>query len=118
MKRRSFESVAVIAVILAALPSLLAAGEPTTDSIKQADDLFRSGKEQRQLDKEYVRQWLSDQGFTGEGNPPALTEEVRKEAARRYIAAYEVITGRDLEITSEPIGQRIESELRSRGYIA
>ncbi|TFH17530.1 MAG: phosphoribosylaminoimidazolesuccinocarboxamide synthase [Lentisphaerales bacterium] len=82
------------------------------------DDLFRSGKEQRQLDKEYVRQWLSDQGFTGEGNPPALTEEVRKEAARRYIAAYEVITGRDLEITSEPIGQRIESALRSRGYIA
>ena len=44
MKRRSFESVAVIAVILAALPSLLAAGEPTTDSIKQADDLFRSGE--------------------------------------------------------------------------
>lgn len=82
------------------------------------DDLFRSGKEQRQLDKEYVRQWLADQGFSGDGKPPALTDEVRKEAARRYIAAYEVITGRNLEVSSVPIVQRIESALRSHGYIA
>lgn len=56
------------------------------------------------IDKEYVRLWLAEQGYAGEGKPPELPVEVRVEAATRYIAAYEQVTGRafvpDLE---EPI---------------
>lgn len=57
------------------------------------EELFRKGEEQRKLDKEYVRTWLADQGFRGDGDPPALTESVRIEAAKRYIQAFELITG-------------------------
>ena len=58
------------------------------------------------IDKEYVRLWLADQGYRGEGKPPALPDEVRIEAATRYISAFEQVTGRafvpDLE---EPLAR-------------
>ena len=46
------------------------------------------------IDKEYVRLWLAEQGYKGEGRPPELPIEVRVEAATRYIDAFEQITGR------------------------
>lgn len=53
------------------------------------------GEEPRGLDKEYVRRWLvAERGYRGEGSPPELPAEVRVEAARRYIATYELLTGR------------------------
>ena len=61
------------------------------------------GEEPRGLDKEYVRRWLVDQGYRGEGAPPPLADDVRVEAARRYIATYELVTGREFEPdTAEP----------------
>ncbi len=58
------------------------------------------------IDKEYVRLWLAEQGYRGEGAPPALPIEVRVEAATRYIDAFEQVTGRafvpDLE---EPVAR-------------
>ena len=39
--------------------------------------------------------WLSDQGWRGQGAPPPLPDDVRCEAARRYIEAYEQISGSD-----------------------
>lgn len=58
------------------------------------------------IDKEYVRLWLAEQGYKGEGPPPELPIEVRVEAATRYIDAFEQVTGRafvpDLE---EPIAR-------------
>jgi len=49
------------------------------------------------IDKEYVRLWLGEQGYRGEGPPPALPEEVRIEAATRYIDAFEQLSGRDFQ---------------------
>ena len=46
------------------------------------------------IDKEYVRLWLAEQGYKGEGKPPELPIEVRVEAATRYISAFEQVTGR------------------------
>ena len=83
----------------------------TSDSSRywHADDYaerLSAGEEPRGLDKEYVRRWYAAQGYTGEGPPPPLTDEVRIEAAKRYIAAYELLTGNafvaDLE---EPIAR-------------
>jgi phosphoribosylaminoimidazole-succinocarboxamide synthase len=58
------------------------------------------------IDKEYVRLWLAEQGYRGEGPPPELPVEVRVEAATRYIDAFEQVTGRafvpDLE---EPVAR-------------
>ena len=81
------------------------------------ESLFKAGKEQRKIDKEYVREWLVAQGFRGDGEPPVLTEEVRIEAAKRYIQAYETVTGKPFEITGEPVMARIEKALRQSGYL-
>lgn len=66
-----------------------------------------AGQEPRSLDKEYVRRWLAEEaGYRGDGPPPTLPDEVRMEAARRYIANYELITGRTfVPDTAEPTGR-------------
>lgn len=64
------------------------------------------GRDPRALDKEYVRAWLVERGWRGEGSPPTLPVEVRCEAARRYVETYERVTGQrfvpDLE---EPLAR-------------
>jgi phosphoribosylaminoimidazole-succinocarboxamide synthase len=78
------------------------------------DDYEKSLSEQRApaaLDKEYVRLWLGEQGYKGDGPIPALPIEVRCEAARRYIEAYELISGVAFEPDlDEPI-ERIKQNL-------
>jgi phosphoribosylaminoimidazole-succinocarboxamide synthase len=66
-----------------------------------------AGQEPRSLDKEYVRRWLvGEGGWTGDGAPPVLPDEVRIEAAGRYIRNYELVTGQPFAPdTSEPIAR-------------
>lgn len=54
---------------------------------------FAHGEDPESFDKEYVRRWLAERGFTGDGPIPAIPDEVRVEASRRYIEAFERITG-------------------------
>jgi phosphoribosylaminoimidazole-succinocarboxamide synthase len=54
---------------------------------------FGAAKDPESFDKEYVRRWLAEQGFKGDGPIPALPDDVRIEATRRYIQAFEKITG-------------------------
>ena len=56
----------------------------------------RRGEQQRQLSKEFVREWLMDNGFQGkEGqHVPDMTEEVVGQISERYIELFEVVTGR------------------------
>lgn len=59
------------------------------------EERFEKGEEQRQLSKEFVRQWLISNGFMGkEGQKvPEMTPEYCDEVSRRYIELYESITG-------------------------
>jgi phosphoribosylaminoimidazole-succinocarboxamide synthase len=69
---------------------------PDSSRYWYADDYearFARGDEPRGLDKEYVRRTLADAGYKGDGPPPPLADEVRCEAARRYMALAELITG-------------------------
>lgn len=75
-------------------------------------ELFRAGQDQRKLDKEYVREWLAAKGFRGDGEPPALPDEVRIEAAKRYIAAYERITGLEFAPGEAPALPRMRRALK------
>ena len=77
------------------------------------EELFAKGEPQRKLDKEYVREWLAARGFRGEGEPPALPNEVRIEAAKRYITAYELVTGREFQPVEGPIAARVEAALKN-----
>ena len=81
------------------------------------ESLFSAGKDQRKLDKEYVREWFAEKGFRGEGTPPSMPDDVRIEAARRYIEAYETITGEEFKITDEPAISRMEKNLKEKGYL-
>ena len=70
------------------------------------------GSDPKALDKEYVRRWLvSEHGYRGQGAPPTLPDDVRCEAARRYIEAYERVTGLEFEPNVEPPGERIRQNL-------
>ncbi len=80
-------------------------------------ELFERGEEQRKLDKEYVRAWLADQGYVGDGPPPKLTPAVVTEAAKRYAEAYEKITGLKFEPDGENVAQRIIENLKRKGYL-
>jgi phosphoribosylaminoimidazole-succinocarboxamide synthase len=63
------------------------------------------------IDKEYVRLWLGEQGYKGDGTPPELPLEVRVEAATRYIRAFEQVSGRPFEPSLEPPIPRIRRNL-------
>lgn len=64
------------------------------------------GRDPEALDKEYVRRWLGEHGYKGDGPPPTLPDDVRCEAARRYVEAYEQVTGLSFEPdTDEPLAR-------------
>jgi phosphoribosylaminoimidazole-succinocarboxamide synthase len=67
----------------------------------------QDGNEPKSLDKEFVRRWLSGEAkWTGDGPPPKMPDEIRIEAAKRYIASYEKVTGREfVPETSAPVAR-------------
>ena len=71
------------------------------------EELFRTGKDQRALDKEPLREWFAEQGFRGDGVPPPLTDEVRLATASRYISLAEEITQRPFEVTELTARDRV-----------
>lgn len=76
------------------------------------EELFALSKEQRKIDKEYLREWLAERGFKGEGEIPHVPDDVRVETARRYIEAYELITGQSFSaVVGSPV-ERIEESLK------
>lgn len=60
------------------------------DSYQEA---FAAGNDPKSFDKDYVRRWMGAQGFTGDGPIPAIPDDVRVEAAARYIKACDTIRG-------------------------
>ena len=59
------------------------------------EERFERGEEQKQLSKEFVRQWLIKNGFQGRDGEvvPEMTEEYCKSVSDRYIELYETVTG-------------------------
>ncbi|MBD5247562.1 MAG: phosphoribosylaminoimidazolesuccinocarboxamide synthase [Barnesiella sp.] len=75
------------------------------------EERFEKGEPQRQLSKEFVRQWLIDYGFMGkEGQQvPEMTEGFINSVTDRYIELYEHITGKKFVRTPEEhLTERIE----------
>lgn len=69
------------------------------------------GEEQKKIDKEYLREWLAARGFTGEGEVPFVPDDIRAETARRYIEAYELITGQTFEAEVGDVHERLKNNL-------
>ena len=63
------------------------------------EERFAKGEPQRQLSKEFVREWLMANGFSGQAGQqvPEMTDEIVSSISDRYIELYEHITGRRFE---------------------
>lgn len=59
------------------------------------DERLEQGEPQRQLSKEFVREWLMDHGFQGRADDemPDLPDAFRATVAERYVELYETVTG-------------------------
>ncbi|MBT4413933.1 phosphoribosylaminoimidazolesuccinocarboxamide synthase [Polaribacter sp. Hel1_33_49] len=72
------------------------------------------GENQKQLSKEFVRQWLIENGFQGKENQqiPAMSEAKISEISNRYIELYEQITGEKfVKASTEDVLARIEKNI-------
>jgi phosphoribosylaminoimidazole-succinocarboxamide synthase len=80
-------------------------------------ELFDKGQSQRQLSKEFVREWLMDNGFQGNDGErvPEMTDEIVISISERYIELYEKITG--FPFIKAPYGddiyERIDANVRN-----
>jgi phosphoribosylaminoimidazole-succinocarboxamide synthase len=75
---------------------------------------FEKDEPQRQLSKEFVREWLVDQGFQGhEGQQvPHMSEYFIKQVSDRYIELFEKITGEQFQyMDSENVEARIKEHI-------
>ena len=75
---------------------------------------FEKGEAQKQLSKEFVREWLMDNGFQGkEGQQvPEMTEEIVNSISERYMELFENITGEKFEKADvDSIAERIEKNV-------
>ena len=75
---------------------------------------FDNGEPQRQLSKEFVREWLMENGFMG--NPgqavPEMTDEIVESISNRYIELYEHIIGEKfIHGKAEDVNRRIEQNI-------
>lgn len=78
------------------------------------EDKFAQGEPQRQLSKEFVRQWLIERNFMGkEGQVvPEMTDEYVESVSERYIELYEHIVGEKFnKANAEDVAARIEKNV-------
>ncbi len=91
------------------------------------EEKFAKGEAQKQLSKEFVRQWLIENGFMGQAGQtvPEMTPEYVESVSDRYIELYEHIVGRrferagvdgDAETSSSGLAARIEAHVNA--YLA
>ncbi|MCH5223770.1 MAG: phosphoribosylaminoimidazolesuccinocarboxamide synthase [Muribaculaceae bacterium] len=80
------------------------------------EERFEKGEPQRQLSKEFVRQWLIDHDFMGkEGQKmPEMTPEFIESVSERYIELYEHVTGRKFHKADETdLAERIKTNVEA-----
>ncbi len=77
------------------------------------EERFANGEPQKQLSKEFVRQWLIERNFMNEPGQtmPEITDEYAESVSERYIELYERITGEEGDIAA-----RIEKNVKE--YLA
>ena len=80
-------------------------------------DRFARGEDPEPLDKDFVRRYYTSLGYRGDGEPPPLPDDVRVGAAKRYIEAYERITGEPFVPNTEEPVRRIANNVLGLGSV-
>lgn len=81
---------------------------------KGYQEKFEKGEEQKQLSKEFVRQWLIEHGFMGKAGQevPEMTDKYVESVSERYIELYEHIVGEKfIKEENANITKRIEQNV-------
>ena len=75
---------------------------------------FAAGEPQKQLSKEFVREWLMENGFQGKAGQqvPEMTDAIVESISNRYMELYEQITGEKFQgADAEELNARIEKNV-------
>ena len=77
---------------------------------------YQEGADQLMLDKENIRQWLISKGFSGEGTPPELDDDIRILLSEKYMELYKILTGKEFTPSSGDVCERIQENLKNAGF--
>lgn len=78
---------------------------------------FANAESQKMLDKENIRKWLLERGYSGDGELPEITEDIRETLSERYIELYSQLTGKHFEKIVGSVEERILVNLKKAGYL-
>ncbi|EKD90780.1 MAG: phosphoribosylaminoimidazole-succinocarboxamide synthase [uncultured bacterium] len=82
---------------------------------KSYKDRLKKGLEPESYDKEILRIWFKEKGYSGEGKPPKMPDDFLVKMSQRYIGIYEKITGKKFKTFDYPIEKRIRDSLKKIG---
>ncbi|OJU77895.1 MAG: phosphoribosylaminoimidazolesuccinocarboxamide synthase [Bacteroidetes bacterium 47-18] len=80
------------------------------------EDRQAKGEQQKQLSKEFVREWLMENGFQGKAGQaiPEMTDEFVSQVSERYIELFNHVTGKTFEkqeITEQQLQEQLSALL-------
>lgn len=76
---------------------------------------FFQGEEPENFDKEFVRLAYAEKGYRGDGEPPALPDDLWIAVSQRYLTIYEMLTGQAFESGTYPVEPRLRANLKEQG---
>lgn len=76
------------------------------------DERLEKGEEPESYDKEPLRIWFKEQGYTGDGEAPVMPDEFLAKMSELYQGIYEKITGKTFEPFEYPIEERIKTNIQ------
>ncbi len=84
------------------------------------EEKFKNGEPQKQLSKEFVRQWLIEHNFMNEPGQtmPEITDEYADSVSERYIELYEHIVGEKFQKASDDADLAARIEKNVSEYLA
>ncbi len=94
---------------------------PDSSRFWQADtyaERFANDAEPENFDKEFVRIAYAEKGYRGDGEIPAMPNDLWASASTRYITIYEMLTGEEFKAGAYPVEPRLEENLKKLGVIA
>lgn len=83
------------------------------------EERFEAGEPQKQLSKEFVREWLMDNGFQGKAGQqvPEMTDEIVAGITARYAELYNALTGETLVIDPADVDLAARIEANITNYL-
>ena len=86
---------------------------------KTYKERFKKGLEPESYDKEPLRIWFKERGYSGEGTPPKMPPEFIAKMSLLYQSIYEKITGKKfIADSSQNVQQRITKNLQKTGLLS